>query len=75
MIPGMLDVRVRRPAARALDASPAAPFVPAADGDREQLERAREGGGASSERTGRTSNSILARLWRYMLRPTATPAI
>jgi hypothetical protein len=41
---------------------PVTPHAPAAVYDVERLEHEREGGGAPSERTGRGSRSILARL-------------
>jgi hypothetical protein len=69
MIPGALEPRASRPPARpaAAPADPAPPRAGAAADDSGRLEREREGGGAASERTGRRSTTILARLWRYML--------
>jgi hypothetical protein len=71
MIPGAWERRARRPIVQAADpggvwaASPAA--APA--GDRERLERAREGGGALSERPVIQPKTILARMWRFILHP------
>jgi hypothetical protein len=74
MIPGAWELRDRRPIVPAVQAS--APGLlshdagPRADGER--LERAREGGGAPSQR--RTSHrTILAKMWRSIIRPTDTP--
>lgn len=70
MIPGAMEPRAARPLARpaTAHADPAPPYAGAAAADdRGRLEHEREGGGAASERTGRASTAILARLWRYML--------
>ena len=64
LIPGALEIRVRRPAALR-GAAPAAVTLHAAAAavhDRERLEHEREGGGAPSERTGMRHRSFLARL-------------
>jgi hypothetical protein len=42
--------------------------------DRERLERAREGGGAPSQRK-TPQRTILAKMWRYLVRPTDKPVL
>jgi len=77
MIPGAFEVRVRpQSGPRANGAARVAePVHPAAANDRERLEREREGGGAVSQRRGRRRGTIVARLWRSLLHPTALPQI
>lgn len=65
LIPGALEIRVRRPAALPGAATPAAVTLHAAAApvhDRERLEHEREGGGAPSERTGMRHRSFLVTL-------------
>jgi hypothetical protein len=75
MIPGAWEVRVRRPIVQAADAGGLLmPRAAAPGNDRERLERAREGGGAPSQR--RTpQRTILAKMGRYIIRPTDAPVL
>jgi hypothetical protein len=76
MIPGAWELRDHRPIVPAIETG--APVQLADDAgsgaDRERLERAREGGGAPSQR--RTpQRTILAKMWRYIIRPTDTAVV
>ena len=71
MIPGAWELREHRPIVRAIQTG--APVLLSHDAgsgaNRERLEHAREGGGAPSQR--RTpQRTILAKMWRYIIRPT-----
>ena len=79
MIPGAFEIRVSRGAT-------SLPPVPAdtaavrrartiAASDQERLEYEREGGGAPSERRGRRSGTLRARLWHSLLHPMHVPDI
>jgi hypothetical protein len=77
MIPGSFEVRSSPQsgpragaAVRITDAA-----QPAPPNDRERLEREREGGGAPSQRRPRRRGTIVARLWRSLLHPTALSEI
>ena len=76
MIPGAWELRAR-PIVLATEtrAAPVPLSHAAGSGaDRERLERAREGGGAPSQR--RTlPRTILAKMWRYLTRPTDAPVL
>jgi hypothetical protein len=77
MIPGAREARAGPPIVQAADAvevSVTSRAAPPGD-DRERVERAREGGGAPSERTVGSQKSILARMWRYLLYPAGTIAV
>lgn len=71
MIPGAWEVRARRPILQTADSGGllVTPRAATPGDDRERLERAREGGGAPSERTGGQPKTILARMWRYIMYP------
>ena len=77
MIPGAFEMRVSR--ATSLPGVPAdTPAVHAriiAASDQERLECEREGGGAPSERNGRRSGTLGARLWHSLLHPLHLPDI
>lgn len=71
MIPGSWESRGLKPIVPAMETS--TPMVSPRDSgsitDRERLERAREAGGAPSQR--RTSRrTMFSRIWRYIMRPT-----
>lgn len=75
MIPGAWELRAR-PIVLATETRAPVPLSHAAGAgaDREQLERAREGGGAPSQR--RTlPRTILAKIWRYISRPADAPVL
>ena len=73
MIPGAREPRARRAIVQAADPGGVWGKPPAAapDGDRERLERAREGGGAVSERPVPVTQpkTMFSRIWRYILHP------
>jgi hypothetical protein len=71
MIPGARELRNDRPIVPpTLTGAPASLSDDAGScTDRERLERAREGGGAPSQRR-KPQRTILARIWRYVMRPT-----
>ena len=70
MIPGAWEARARRPVVQSADPGAVRATAPAAIGDdRERLERAREGGGAPSERPRIQPPTIFARMWHYILHP------
>jgi hypothetical protein len=72
MIPGAWEVRHPHPIVPAIEISapPPSSHDAGSSTDRERLERAREGGGAPSQR--RTPHrTIFAKMWRYIMRPTA----
>ncbi|HEX7138989.1 MAG TPA: hypothetical protein VF219_14120 [Vicinamibacterales bacterium] len=76
MIPGAWELRDGRPIVPAMEAAAGARAQSShgagSGADREQLERAREGGGAPSQR--RTlQRTILAKMWRYIIRGTDAP--
>ena len=76
MIPGAWAVRPARPAAPLIGGTETRTMRAAESVvvfDRERLEREREGGGAPSARSRRTS--FLARLWRAALHPTEIGAL
>ena len=78
LIPGAFERRVSRPAAPLryrIDPVVTEHAHPAAASDRGRLEHEREGGGAPSERSGRRSGTIGARLWQSMLHPMRVPDI
>ena len=71
MIPGAWELRDHHPIVRAIGTGAPVPLSHDAGSgaDRERFERAREGGGAPSQR--RTpQGTILAKVWRYLIRPT-----
>ncbi len=77
MIPGAFEVRGRpqsglgeRGAVQSADSVP-----PAGADDRQRLEREREGGGAPSQRRPPRRASLVARLWRSLLHPSALPEV
>jgi hypothetical protein len=75
MLPGAWELRAR-PIVLATETPAPVPLSHAAGSgaDRGQLERAREGGGAPSQR--RTGpRTILAKMWRYITRPTDAPVL
>jgi hypothetical protein len=77
MIPGAWEPRARRAIVRAADPGGVRATSPAAatGEDRERLERALEGGGAPSERTGGQPKTILARMWRDIVHPAHTVVV
>lgn len=77
LIPGALDIGNRPAGRRMAMANPPVTLRSSLDasGDRERLEREREGGGAPSERGGVRRDTIFRRLFRYLLRPTVSSAI
>ena len=77
MIPGAFETRVGAAASLPPRPSDTAPIRHArtAATDQERLEREREGGGAPSERRGRRSGSLWARLWQSLLNPTHVPDV
>ena len=65
LIPGAREIRVRPPDVAPAEIAAAVPTrAPAAGDDRQRLERAREGGGAPSQRTGSRPATFLSKLWR-----------
>jgi hypothetical protein len=79
MIPGAFEPRVSSratlPPPRLADPSAIRRARTIAAFDQERLEHEREGGGAPSEREGRRSGTLGARLWHSLLHPTHLPDI
>jgi hypothetical protein len=76
MIPGAWELRDYHRIVPVIETGAPAQLSHAAGSraDRERLERAREGGGATSrQRT--LQQTILARLWRYLIRPADAPVL
>lgn len=76
MIPGAWELRDYRPIVPVIETGAPVQLSHAAGSgaDREQLERAREGGGAPSQR--RTlQRTILAKMWCYIIRATDAPVL
>jgi hypothetical protein len=67
LIPGTWELRGHRPIVPAIRTGAPVPLSHDAGSgtDREQLEHAREGGGAPSQR--RPQRTILAKMWRYII--------
>jgi hypothetical protein len=76
MIPGAWESRNRRPIVAAMETETGVPapssHAPGLDADRGRLERAREGGGAPSQRKA-PQRTILATIWRYIIRGSDAP--
>jgi hypothetical protein len=76
MIPGAWEFRNRRPMVAPIETDASVPASsshdPGLDADRERLERAREGGGAPSQRK-TPQPTILATIWRYIIRGRDAP--
>ncbi len=74
MIPGAFEIRVGRPT-NATSGRATSHVRPPALGDRERLEREREGGGAPSARIAGRHRTLLARLWHGVFHPADLPMI
>ncbi len=68
MIPGAFEIRAGRPT-DVISASETSHVRPPTLGDRERLEREREGGGAPSQRMAGRHRTLLARLWHGVFHP------
>src|SRR5919109_1468836 len=79
MIPGAFETRVSNgatlPAPRPADPAAIRRAQTVAAFEQERLEHEREGGGAPSQRDGRRSGTLGARLWQSLLHPTHLPDI
>ena len=79
MIPGAFETRVRNgatlPPPRPADPAAIPPTRTMAAFEEQRLEREREGGGAPSQRDGRRSGTLGARLWQSLIHPTHLPDI
>jgi hypothetical protein len=78
MIPGAWELRDHHPIVPVIETVAPVQLSHAAgsgaDRERQRLERAREGGGAPSQQ--RTpQRTILAKMWRYITRPTDAPVL
>jgi hypothetical protein len=72
LIPGAWELRDGHPGAATItDHATDTPRAAAAGGDRQRLEREREGGGAPSQRRVRGQNTRFARLWHVISHPAA----